>query len=173
MGDAYYKIIWTKIASALPFLKSGQATHSFRHIVIKGNGWDMLIGRPMGAARSFYMDAYARRSSRRVNCRRPGGVSKATIRAAALEAEFWLAPDAEARIPANTRCFFPTRESSARGLWRQQIGRTHLIVGSAKQWQPILPSVLRRCGDGQHQSREQRQPSQVHAHLPSHQRKKE
>ena len=41
MGDAYYKNIWTKIARALPFLKSGQATHSFRHTVIdsmKGQG---------------------------------------------------------------------------------------------------------------------------------------
>ncbi|ANK14385.1 site-specific integrase [Erythrobacter neustonensis] len=34
MGDAYYKTIWTKIARALPFLKSGQATQSFRHTVI-------------------------------------------------------------------------------------------------------------------------------------------
>jgi len=34
MGDAYYKTIWTKIAAALPFLKTGQATHSFRHTVI-------------------------------------------------------------------------------------------------------------------------------------------
>lgn len=34
MGDAYYKTIWTKIAEALPFLKSGQGTHSFRHTVI-------------------------------------------------------------------------------------------------------------------------------------------
>lgn len=34
MGDAYYDTIWTKIARALPFLKSGQATQSFRHTVI-------------------------------------------------------------------------------------------------------------------------------------------
>ncbi|PKP95283.1 MAG: integrase [Alphaproteobacteria bacterium HGW-Alphaproteobacteria-14] len=34
MGDAYYKTIWTKIAVALPFLKAGQGTHSFRHTVI-------------------------------------------------------------------------------------------------------------------------------------------
>ncbi|WP_296720637.1 site-specific integrase [Erythrobacter sp.] len=34
MGDGYYKTIWTKIADALPFLKAGQATHSFRHTVI-------------------------------------------------------------------------------------------------------------------------------------------
>lgn len=34
LGDAYYKTIWTKIARALPFLKSGQATQSFRHTVI-------------------------------------------------------------------------------------------------------------------------------------------
>lgn len=34
MGDAYYKTIWTKIAEALPFLKAGQGTHSFRHTVI-------------------------------------------------------------------------------------------------------------------------------------------
>ncbi|MEQ5789406.1 tyrosine-type recombinase/integrase [Erythrobacter sp. NFXS35] len=34
MGDAYYKTIWTKIAPALPFLKSGQANQSFRHTVI-------------------------------------------------------------------------------------------------------------------------------------------
>lgn len=41
MGDAYYKTSWTKIADALPFLKSGQAMHSFRHTVInsmKGEG---------------------------------------------------------------------------------------------------------------------------------------
>lgn len=41
MGDAYYKTIWTKIAVALPFLKAGQGTHSFRHTVInamKGAG---------------------------------------------------------------------------------------------------------------------------------------
>ncbi|MET3710764.1 integrase [Sphingomonas trueperi] len=34
MGDRYYKTIWTKIAAALPFLRAGQATHSFRHTVI-------------------------------------------------------------------------------------------------------------------------------------------
>lgn len=33
MGDAYYKTIWGKIAKGLPFLKPGQATHSFRHTV--------------------------------------------------------------------------------------------------------------------------------------------
>jgi len=31
MGDAYYKMIWMKIATGLPFLKLGQAMHSFRH----------------------------------------------------------------------------------------------------------------------------------------------
>ncbi|WP_379920934.1 site-specific integrase [Erythrobacter sp. R86502] len=34
LGDAYYNTIWTKIARALPFLKTGQATQSFRHTVI-------------------------------------------------------------------------------------------------------------------------------------------
>ena len=34
MGDTYYDVVWTKIAKALPFLKAGQATHSFRHTVI-------------------------------------------------------------------------------------------------------------------------------------------
>ena len=34
MGDAYYKMIWTKIASALPWLKKGQANHSFRRTLI-------------------------------------------------------------------------------------------------------------------------------------------
>jgi integrase len=46
MGDAYYKNIWTKIAAALPFLKTGQATHSFRHTVIdsmKGEGFSAEI----------------------------------------------------------------------------------------------------------------------------------
>ena len=46
MGDAYYKTIWTKIAAALPFLKTGQATHSFRHTVInsmKGEGFSAEI----------------------------------------------------------------------------------------------------------------------------------
>jgi len=46
MGDAYYKTIWTKIAKALPFLKTGQATHSFRHTVIdsmKGEGFSPEI----------------------------------------------------------------------------------------------------------------------------------
>jgi integrase len=46
MGDAYYKNIWTKIAKALPFLKTGQATHSFRHTVIdsmKGEGFSPEI----------------------------------------------------------------------------------------------------------------------------------
>jgi integrase len=46
MGDAYYKNIWTKIAKALPFLKTGQATHSFRHTVIdsmKGEGFSAEI----------------------------------------------------------------------------------------------------------------------------------
>jgi integrase len=34
MGDAYYKRAWTKLAKALPFLKQGQAMHSFRHTAI-------------------------------------------------------------------------------------------------------------------------------------------
>ena len=34
MGDAYYKNVWTKIATALPWLKRGQANHSFRHTLI-------------------------------------------------------------------------------------------------------------------------------------------
>lgn len=34
LGDAYYDRIWTKIARALPFLRRGQATQSFRHTVI-------------------------------------------------------------------------------------------------------------------------------------------
>jgi integrase len=41
MGDRYHKIVWTKLASELPFLKTGQATHAFRHTAIdsmKGAG---------------------------------------------------------------------------------------------------------------------------------------
>lgn len=41
MGDRYHKIVWTKLAAKLPFLKHGQATHSFRHTAIdcmKGAG---------------------------------------------------------------------------------------------------------------------------------------
>lgn len=41
MGDRYHKIVWTKIAAELPFLKHGQATHAFRHTAIdsmKGAG---------------------------------------------------------------------------------------------------------------------------------------
>lgn len=41
MGDRYSKRIWSKIAEALPFLRAGQATHSFRHTAIdsmKGAG---------------------------------------------------------------------------------------------------------------------------------------
>lgn len=34
MGDAYYKNVWTKIATALPWLKKGQANHSFRHTLV-------------------------------------------------------------------------------------------------------------------------------------------
>lgn len=34
MGDAYYKRAWIKLAMALPFLKQGQAMHSFRHTAI-------------------------------------------------------------------------------------------------------------------------------------------
>lgn len=34
MGDAYYKRSWIKLAKALPFLKQGQAMHSFRHTAI-------------------------------------------------------------------------------------------------------------------------------------------
>lgn len=34
MGDPYYKNVWAKIATALPWLKKGQANHSFRHTVV-------------------------------------------------------------------------------------------------------------------------------------------
>ena len=36
LGDAFYDLRWTKIAKALPFLKRGQAIHSFRHTGIDG-----------------------------------------------------------------------------------------------------------------------------------------
>lgn len=41
MGDTYSKRIWDHIKKELPFLKAGQATHSFRHTVVdsmKGAG---------------------------------------------------------------------------------------------------------------------------------------
>jgi len=41
VGDTYSKRVWEYIRKALPFLKSGQATHSFRHTVVdsmKGAG---------------------------------------------------------------------------------------------------------------------------------------
>jgi hypothetical protein len=34
MGDRYHKIVWSKLAAELPFLKPGQATHAFRHTAI-------------------------------------------------------------------------------------------------------------------------------------------
>ena len=34
MGDAYYDLVWIKLAEALPFLRPGQALHSFRHTAI-------------------------------------------------------------------------------------------------------------------------------------------
>ena len=33
MGDAFYKLHWTKIARCLDFIEPGQAIHSFRHTV--------------------------------------------------------------------------------------------------------------------------------------------
>lgn len=34
LGDAYYKIAWSKMREKLPFLEWGQATHAFRHTAI-------------------------------------------------------------------------------------------------------------------------------------------